>query len=334
MITSGADVMVDARWVGVHGIGRFASEVIGRLGSVRELPSTVRLLSPVEPVWLSWVLGAARPQVFFSPGFNPPLGSPVPIVFTIHDLMHVLCPEESSTTKRAYYQCVVKPGARNAACVLVGSEHAERQVLDWLGFPVRTAVVGYGVAKPFVAEGRRHREGRPYLLYVGNRKPHKNIRRLLAAFSQLSPSLGVLLLMAGAATRESELLVHECGVRDRVRFIGVVDDSVLAEYYRGALALLIPSLEEGFGLPALEAMACGLPVVAGDIPALREVVGSDGIYVDPRDVSSILTGIVRVIEDGELREATARNNTLRARTFTWDRCAERVRDVLQSVSVR
>lgn len=323
-------VLVDARWIAPHGIGRFAKEVIQRLPEVECLSDGLPLLNPLEPLWLSLELSRRRPAVYFTPGFNPPLWSKSPVVFTIHDLIHLRFAEESSVLKRMYYQLIVCPAAYRYARVLTVSEYSKQEILDWIGLSSEQVKVVYnGVSSSFTAEGAVHIAGYPYLLCVLNTKPHKNLERTLEAFAQSGVSSAVKLLLRVRYSPKIVSHLHKLGIQNRVEFIGQVTDEELAALYRGALALLFPSLYEGFGLPALEAMACGTPVLTSNVTALPEVVGDAGILIDPHDVGAIAEGIRRLVEDSALREELRRRGLERARQFSWDRTAELTWNVLQ-----
>src|SRR5215510_812047 len=123
-------MLADHRWLGAHGIGRFAGEILSRLPELQPVPAPWPPLHPLEPARLSWVLWRLRPQVYFSPGFNPPLGSPVPFVFTLHDLIHLHFPAEASRAKQAYYRLVVRPAAHRAYRVLTVSQYAHHEIVE------------------------------------------------------------------------------------------------------------------------------------------------------------------------------------------------------------
>jgi glycosyltransferase involved in cell wall biosynthesis len=217
--------------------------------------------------------------------------------------------------------------------VLTVSEFSKQEILEWAGLPEeKVLVVGNGVGSEFSPEGKRHVPGYPYLFYVGNLKPHKNLQRLLEAFARSGLSGEVRLLCTGNLDESSLRLIRDKGLDNCVIFKGIIPDEELPAYYRGALALVFPSLYEGFGLPALEAMACGTPVVTSGITALPEVVGDAAVVVDPYDVESIVWGIRRVVEDSTLREELRRKGLERAKQFSWDRTAELIWKVLQEAS--
>ena len=125
--------LADYRWIGPHGIGRFARELRDRLPALHPLPRCWPLLHPLDPLILSGMLCWLRPQVYFSPGFNPPVHSPVPYVFTIHDLIHLRVPAEAGLAKQLYYRLVVWPAAQRAARVLTVSTYVQQEIVEWAG---------------------------------------------------------------------------------------------------------------------------------------------------------------------------------------------------------
>jgi glycosyltransferase involved in cell wall biosynthesis len=190
-------------------------------------------------------------------------------------------------------------------------------------------VVGCGVDNKFSPIGPRYNPGYPYLLYVGNRKPHKNIDRLLKAFAQSKLSDDLKLVMSGEPDIDTATLIKELKLEDRVVFVGLIDDDKLPEFYRGAVAFIFPSLYEGFGLPPLEAMACGTPVLTSNVTSIPEVVGDAALMVDPYDVEAIASGIKRLVEDSQLRKELSQKGIARAKLFSWDKTAELTWKVLK-----
>lgn len=326
-------ILADHRWLGAHGIGRFAGEILRRLPQLCAVPAPWKLLHPLEPARLSWVLWRLRPQAYFSPGFNPPLGSPVPFVFTLHDLIHIRFPAASNLAKQAYYRLVVRPAVQRAYRVLTVSRYTRQEILAWTGVPdERVVVVRNGVGPAFCPEGRRHAPGYPYIFYASNRKPHKNLPRLLQGFARSGLQNDVRLVLTGAPEAVLSQQITALRLQDRVVYAGQLSDADLVAYYRGALALVCPSLHEGSGLPPLEAMACGTPVVASNRTALPEVVGDAAVLVDPYNVEAIARGIQRVVEDSALRQALYHQGLARARQFTWEQTAAQVWQVLQEAA--
>lgn len=321
---TGSPILCDGRWSGPHGIGRFAKNVLSRLPEHVQLKSGPRPLSPVDPFWLSYQIATLRPSVFFSPGFNAPAVSTRPLIITIHDLIHIQFPAFATWGRRLYYQFLVKPAATRAVCVLTGSEYSRAQILKWSRLPEKQVVnISYGVEPLFHPEGLRYEPGYPYILYVGNSRAHKNLNRLLVAFEGVDhPELR--LILTGNKTPELAGQLQALKLEQRVQFSGTISDEVLSRLYRGATLLILPSLLEGFGLPALEAMACGTPVIASRTTALPEVVGDTGVLIDPLDIEDMRRAIERVIEDADLRRRMGIAGLLRARQFSWDSVAEKV----------
>lgn len=329
VVSSMIDIVADTRWIGPHGIGRFADEVLTRLAGVRPLALGGRPLGLLDPLAVSRRIRRLDPDVYFSPGFNPPPCCPVPFVFTIHDLVHLDCPHESSAAKRAYYRWLVRPATGKASAVLTVSEFSKRRILAWSGLANdRVVVVGNGVGPPFVPHGPKHSPGYQYLLHVGNCKPHRNLTRLLEAFAASDLGDNVRLMLTGSPTKRVQREISQLGLEEHVALAGELSDEQLAAHYRGAMALVLVSLYEGFGLPALEAMACGTPVVASNAASLPEVTGDAAVMVNPHEVDSICDGLRAVAGDADLREELSRRGIVRAGQFTWDRTADIVRRVL------
>lgn len=323
-------ILYDTRWIGEHGIGRFAREVRARLpAGTLDLTGT----DPVSPqglLELEWqALRHQRPgTVFYSPGYAPPVTWLGPLVFTVHDLIHLDVPEEASRFKALYYGRVVRPAMHRSRRVLTVSEYSRQRLLEWSGVsPEGVVVVGNGVDPTYSPHGPRHEPGYPYVLYVRNTKPHKNVEGLLRAFALLDEP-DVRLVLSGPADDLTRHAALRLGVLNRVVFAGRIPEAQLPAYYRGAAVVTMPSLYEGFGLPALEGMASGVPVVVSGTTSLPEVVGTAGLLVDPMDPESIADGLRRALGDTELRRALVASGLERARQFSWDDVAARVRGAL------
>lgn len=322
-------IVADGRWTGLHGIGRFAREILGRLTDLERLNVARPPLHPADPLLLALWLRRRRPAAFFSPGFAPPLPCGIPVVFTIHDLIHLRVPGESGPLRWLYYHLVVRPAARRAHAVLTVSEASRRDIERWTGLPPgRVVVVGNAASPAFSPGGPRVRRPRPYVLYVGNHKPHKNVPRLVAAMTRSRRLAGHDLVLAGPPDGRLRALAGRLGLGDRLVFAPAPDDDALAALYRGAALVACPSLVEGFGLPALEAMACGTPCVVSRSTAVAEVTAGAAVEVDARSVEGIAEGMEALAFDPGLRDSLATKGLRRAGLFSWDATADRVRLVL------
>ena len=323
----------DARWFGEHGIGRFAREVRFRMVSeiidlIGTDPMSSRGLIELE-IRVRLAQRTGRPQLFFSPGYAPPLNWRGPLIFTVHDLIHIDVLEETSRFKTLYYNAVVRPAMSRAQRVLTVSEYSRQRLLEWSGVaPEQVVVVGNGVDRSFSPQGAVHQPGYPYILYVRNTKPHKNVAGLFRAFALMNTS-DVRLVLSGPADDETRHEALRLGILERVVFAGRIPETELPAYYRGAAVVTMPSLYEGFGLPPLEGMACGVPVVVSDSTSLPEVVGDAGLLVDPRSAESIADGLTRALSDTALRQQMRERGLERAKLFNWDDVGSRVRAALE-----
>jgi len=246
-------------------------------------------------------------DVLHCPTFRGPPRSRVPVVVTIHDLAFLRHPEAFPAWHRLSGRALAGPVARAAAAVVAVSEFAKRETAELLRVPPeRIRVVPNGVEPVFSPDGPSA-EG-DYVLAVGTLEPRKNLPRV----EQAARLAGVELRVAGA---------EGWGGVDTAGRIGFVDDERLAQLYRGARCLVYPSLHEGFGIPALEAMACGTPVVTSRGGALEETAGGAAVLVDPLDVESIAAGID---EAARRRDELRAVGLARAAEFTWARAADEV----------
>ena len=218
---------------------------------------------------------------------------------------------------------------RKSERVLTVSEAAKRAIGEM--FPVdakKIVVTPNGVDAIYFETGPAAHDLGRYFLFVGNDKPHKNVPRLVEAFEAVhrkDPSLRLALVGAQFARYRDV---------DGVIAVGFVTQDRLAALYRGAIALLLPSLEEGFGLPIVEAMASGTPAIASDIPPLVEVAGGAALHIDPRTSATIAAAMERILNDASLRADLISRGRTRAAQFTWRRCAEQTREVYREVGRR
>lgn len=324
------DLLCDTRWTGHQGIAKFSNNVLARLPGMTALPAGLPLFHPFDSFWLSQVISRARPRVYFSPGFNPPLRSVRPFVFVVHDLNYVHCRENSDALRRAFFQLIVRPACRRAARVLTVSEFSRSQIIEWSNVrPEQVVNVGAGVDASFTPNGERYEPGFPYVLYVGNRSRHKNLDRLFQAFALVQ--LDCKLLLSGSADEATLAIARRRGIEESLRFAGPIEDGSMPALYRGARAVVLPSLFEGFGLPIVEAMACGVPVLTSNVTSMPEIAGDAAVLVDPRNVEELASGLNRLIADASLRARLSARGLQRAAEFSWDRTATAVRAVLDDV---
>lgn len=316
-------IYFDQRWIGPHGIGRFAEEVAKRSDF-----QPIRLTgSPLaaRDVWrLTRYLQATRPTHFFSPGFNAPLGRPCDFSLTVHDLIHLEFPAEQSLPKQLYYNWVVRPALRHASVVFTVSEYSRNRIIEWSGVPEQKVVVcGNGVDERFFQAGDVWPHAKPYLLYVGNQKPHKNVEALVRSYARSRLSADVDLLLTGQLSASVAQAVHQEQLAGQVHALGTVADEDLPKLYRGASALVMPSLHEGFGLPVVEAMAAGTPVLSSNRTSLPEVGGDAVCYFEPDRLDSMVEALDR-LSDSALMQQLRLAGPVRAAAFRWPDVAQRI----------
>jgi len=258
-----------------------------------------------------------------------------PTVVTLHDLQHHDLPGQWSKAGRLWRRLAYDRAAREATTVVTCSEFSKRRICAALGIdPSRVFWAHHGVETDrfnpkrtaFLDGSVAERHGLPgrFLLYPAGFWPHKNHARLFEALAQTADRRTPLLL-TGSATPlldELEQLSGRLGLLRRVYYLGFVRDRELPALYRLATAVVFPSLYEGFGLPPLEAMACGCPVASSRAGALAEVIGDAALELDPHDPSQMANAIDRLLEDQQLREQLAARGLERARSFSWRRSAE------------
>lgn len=327
-------IYFDTRWSGDHGIGRFATELQARLPHVHPLSIIGPKLSPIDPIASSLAVASKRNGCYFSPGFNPPLCSPIPVVFSIHDLIHLKVPTESTALRSLYYATVVRPAARRAWRVLTVSEYSKRDILEWADIPESVVhVVGNGVSSTFTP-AQEAQTSHSYFLHVGRRVGHKNINNLLSAFATCRARVTVRLMFTGHPDQPTVARATALGIADRIDFSGVTSDLALAKLYQGAAALVFPSYYEGFGLPIIEAMACGTPVITSNATSTAEVAGSgNALLVEPDDFPSLAAAMDQVVDDPILHARLSRCGLERAKAFSWDHVRNRVVIALTDESV-
>jgi glycosyltransferase involved in cell wall biosynthesis len=352
---------VDARMYSRSGIGTYLRNVLPRLVEERA-DLRFRLLggpdleaspagrsprveieavdAPIYSVREQLVLGrAARgdSSCFWSPHYNVPLLRGVPLLTTIHDIAHLAMPElVRGRHRRAYARFMLRAAGRADSTIFVSRFSADEYARVLGRRPRRARVIHQGVdASWFEVERGDPPHPRPYVVYVGNVKPHKNVEGLLRAFAILHDEVPHDLVIVGQregfihGSPEVEREAARLGTR--VHFTGWLEEPEIKRYVASAAALVLPSFYEGFGLPPLEAMACGCPVVVSKAASLPEVCGDAALYCDPGSPASIAREVRRVLDDRALAEELTAKGRERARLFTWERCAAETGETIDEI---
>lgn len=280
-------------------------------------------------VRLPRLLRRVRPNVSHFHYVVPPR-APGRVILTVHDLSFVRRPELMSRRDRALFRSLVPRSVRRADRILVGSQWTRGDLVERYRIAEEKVVVTpYGVDPLFGPEGPA-RNGGAYMLFVGGIQPRKDPATAVDALTKLDP--GLRLVFAGPPLRESrELVQHvrELRLSSRVEFTGYVRKTELAALYRGAACVVLPSLYEGFGLPLLEAMASGTPVVASTAGALPEVAGDAAVLVEPGDPEGLAAGVERALAD---RERLVAAGLERSRRYSWAETARRTLAVYEELA--
>lgn len=277
-------------------------------------------------------------SLLWSPHYNIPIFYGGKLLVTVHDAFHLAMPQYvGGLHKRVYANVLFTAVRKKASAILTDSEFSKGELVRLTGQgKQRIHAIHIGVDSSWFNVKRGDQPfPEPFLLYVGNIKPHKNLSGLLAAFAMIRHQLPHHLVIVGKRegflTGDSEVAAKAQELNNRVHFTGHVEDKMLRQYFAYAEALILPSFYEGFGLPPLEAMACGCPVVVSNVASLPEVCSDAALYCDPYDPKDIACKVQRLMTEPVLQEELRQKGFERAKLFTWDRCAHETLAVIQQV---
>lgn len=361
-------LLLDARALQRHidGIGRYALGMMRGLKEVRPewtmevlhlpeaednfrgLPVTLRPCSVPrfrrgEDRRVSPVIESSGAQVYLNFSMAGPCPA-IPTVITVYDLMVLNLPGYFGASAmvnlaaRTVFRSRLKRSISHSAAISVLSESSLRELGSTFPGSTMKAFVSGGGQDLFPAEADRCWSGTgDYLLYVGNARAYKNLTRLVIAYSRLramEPSFPPLTMVVRKDRAFPSFMrdLEDCSGRDSITVLSAIDDTKLRELYSGCMGVVMPSLQEGLGLPALEAMAAGAPVVCSSGTALEDLAGSACIAVDPLSVTDIMRGIATLVAHPGLREDLSRRGRVRASEFTWEAAAEKVAAALEDIS--
>lgn len=304
----------------------------------------VPTFSLAEQWRLPSIVRGLRLDLFHSPYYLKPYLLPCPSVVTIYDLIPRLYPEYVSPGARVIFEMAIRLAIVTSRLVISVSQSAKEDLVRLLGVPP-SKVWGtpLGVDSQFKPVNEkaifnlRQKHDLPggYILYLGTNKPHKNLVRLVGAFAKAKTERK--LVLAGKEDplySEAHEVTKQLGLQDRVVFLGQVSEDDLPALYSGAALFVFPSLYEGFGLPLLEAMACGVPVISSSTSSLPEIAGQAAVMVDPLDLSQLARALERVLGDSNLRASMREEGLEQAAQFSWERTAKETLAVYHQVLSR
>jgi glycosyltransferase involved in cell wall biosynthesis len=323
----------------------------------RRFPSTIRWhwsrvptgKVPIRIAWEQcispWITRGQNLDLVHGPVNVIPLASRMPSVVTIHDLAFLAFPEQYPAAQVRYLKSMTAASARRARRVITVSQFTADDVAARLSIPQeKIRAIPNGVSEAFyprsperVAAFRLMNDlPEAFILFVGTLQPRKNLIGLLRAFARVPEDVRIPLFVVGApGWMYSDIFdeVERLGISGDVRFPGYASSELLPLWYSAATAFVYPSYYEGFGLPVLEAMACGTPVITSNVSSLPEVVGDAGITVSPGDVQAIADAIERLLRDTELRESLVSAGQKQSRQFSWAATAEQTVSVYREIAL-
>ncbi len=306
----------------------------------RVVKNNIRWHSMAEQLRFPALIQKERVDLMHFPYFSVPILYKNPYVVTIHDLIinHFSTGKASTLfypvylTKREAYKFIIKKAAQNARKIITPSNATRDEVIDHLKIPENKIDVIYEASElktqQSVVSSRQYGK---YFLYVGNAYPHKNLERLIQAFKKVSSEHRDLkLILVGQKDYFYQRLELKNN-SDKIIFFGKASDEELAKFYTNAIALVIPSLMEGFGLPVLEAMSLRCLVLASDIPALKEIADDNAIYFDPQDENDIYSKLKDILQNNDkYKEEKLEKAYDRSQQFSWKKAAEQTLNVYES----
>jgi glycosyltransferase involved in cell wall biosynthesis len=365
------NICIDARKLVDFGIGTYIRNLITTISeldaenqyvvfvgpqhrdSFLDLPDNFRTVVERSPsysmrelITLSWRLFRLRIDLYHSTHYVLPAVVPCRAVVTIHDIVHLLYPEFLPSPLAFFYaQRMIRRSLSRGDRIIADSQNTKTDLMEYFDVDGRKIRVVYpgvedsfrNTVPPADIESVRKEFGidRPYVLFVGNPKPHKNLDNVVQAFAraiQIQPFDADLVCVGDRGAAEFKVLqrAEQLGIGDRIKLLGHVSDEVLPAIYQGATLFLFPTLYEGFGLPVVEAMASGVAVITSNNSALKEVAEGYGHLVNPLDVEELAKAIAQCISDEDHRHALAKLGLRRAEDFRWTRAAEQTLEVYAS----
>lgn len=360
------NVIIDARMVNenLHGIARYTYELIknndGKINyyllvndielskkifkdikNVDFIKMSSKFLSLGEQVELPRIINNFKGNVIFhSPSFVASPFIKKKMIMTIHDLNHIRFPQFYSPFHKYYYKFIVKNCANKSKKLLTVSQFAKNELLEWLECSHDKVIVTYnGIDESFKKENnekklsdirKKYKLPREFILYIGNQKPHKNVVTLVKALSLIEDK-NIPLIINGKLSEECEKAAKELKIEDRIRSIGFVDDVDLPAIYSLAKVFVFPSLYEGFGLPPLEAMACGCPVIVSNAASLPEVVKDGAIVFETLDEKDLSEKINSVINETIDLDVLVKKGLEVTKSYLWNDCSDKTLEVYKSI---
>lgn len=355
---------IDARLAGLKhgGIGRYTEELLrhvvrkkthqwvvflsekGQLPWLEKLSSVTVVYAPIrhytvaEQIKMPQIFAEQHLDLLHVPHFNVPLAYDKPYVVTIHDLLWHERRDRDATTLSPFmhmmkyhaYRFVSEMAIRNARAVFVPTQYVQK-IVQTFAKKQRVVITPEGISETFTLKGKKEKRAYPYLVYTGSLYPHKNVSYILDMLLGMQELH--LVVVSGRSVFQKNLLaeIKKRSLEDRVHLEESLEDSAVAALYRGATAVVIPSFSEGFGLPGLEAMACGALVLASDIPVFREVYEDGAVFIDPQDPTDGIRVLTQMLNHNDQRLAVLDVVKRVTSQYSWEAMAEKTLQTYESL---
>ena len=352
-------VGLDCRAITWTGAGTYLKNIISRLAQSDEITLTClgrryelekfewfskvkfielgsSIFSPIEQIELFFKI--PKCDIFWSPHFNIPLLYSGRLLVTIYDVRVVAMPQHvNGAHRRLYAKAMFYFLRQKADAIICLSKFTKKELIKVTGISddiIHTVYCGVDDSW-FKIKKETNPHSKPFLLFVGNVKPHKNLVNLVNAFKLIVNEVPHDLIIIGEKeklmTVDKDAIINASYLENRIWFTGYMEDALLQQYFAHADALVLPSLYEGFGLPALEAMACGCPVIVSKCTALPEVCGDAALYCNPHDPEDIADKVKNLLTNMETRESLIQKGLKRARQFTWQKSVNEMWQIIKNV---
>jgi len=361
-------IALDARMLNESGIGRYIRNLIKELQKVdseneyfvlllekdfnslklnenfKKVLADIRWYGLAEQIRLPSIINKLKPDLVHFPHFNVPIFFKGKFVVTIHDLIHQHFQMRRATlhdpltykVKQIGYKVIFKNAIKKSEKILVPSNYVKNLLTyDWGVKNEKIVVTPEAVDDKIIEKSqillKRLNIRQPYIFYVGNAHPHKNVEGLIRVFRELRGKYQYLQLVLAGGDHYFWQRVRKDFQDPNIIYTGTVSDEELVALYKGAKAFVMPSFEEGFGIPLLEAMACGCPVVSSNAGALQEVGGNAAIYFDPHNLEDMIQKISQALNSENLRKSLIEKGKQRVKLFSWEKLARQTLEVYHSV---
>ncbi len=342
-------VLIDARMIGdqPHGIATHLFQLLRQLEKIDRvnrytllichpalkkqlsfecLQTKSRWISLREQMELPGLIKKLKPDLYHSPSFIIPFYCPVPFILTLHDLNHVRCREMKRFHTTLYYQTILKRAVRKAKKIITVSQFSKKEVIDYYKIPEnKISVIYNGVSSKFSPlENKQHLDAcrikyrlpERFILWIGNSKKHKNLGSVVRAFERLKTDFKLVLMGVSY-------------LHPQIHSVGHVDTEDLACLYQLSAFLVYPSLYEGFGLPVIEAAACGKKMIVSNRPPLSEIAGTTAILVDPLDINALANAMQRLLGDPQTYHID-QEGIRHSKKFSWEDAARKTVEVYEN----